>query len=157
MTGPMRRIDGLFVTWSDHHGLRFLSGMIGVVFLWFGALKWFPGLSPAEGLIAASMSWAIDPAVMMKILAVWECAIGVGLLTNQFVRPTIRLMGLHMLGTFVPLVTCPHLVWTAFPYALTLEGQYIVKNLVLVTGALLIFAQVHRKAEAAPGRRRVSA
>jgi len=111
---------------------------LGVVFLWFGALKFVPGLSPAEGLVARTVCWAVDPAWFLPVLAAWECAIGLGLLLGRFLPATLALMGLHMAGTFLPLVVCPETVWTRFPYAFTLEGQYIVKNLVLVAAGLVL-------------------
>jgi len=111
---------------------------LGVVFLWFGALKLVPGLSPAEALVAKTVCSIVDPHVFVPLLAVWECAIGLGLLLRRYLRVTLVLLGVHMAGTFLPLVTCPEAVWTRFPYAWTLEGQYILKNLVLIAAAISV-------------------
>jgi hypothetical protein len=72
------------------------------------------------------------------VLAVWEMAIGLGLIFNIFMRLTLLLLFLQMPGTALPLVILPDAVWTVFPYGLTLEGQYIIKNLVLIGAGLVI-------------------
>jgi len=117
---------------------RSLRWGLGVVFLWFGALKFVPGLSPAEALVARTVCWAVDPAWFLPLLATWECAIGLGLLFGRYLRVTLLLMALHMAGTFLPLLVCPEDVWTRFPYAWTLEGQYILKNLVLIAAGMAV-------------------
>ena len=65
-----------------------------------------------------------------------------GLITGMFMRTTLLLLFLQMPGTALPLVLLPEVVWTAFPYGLTLEGQYIVKNLVLIGAGLVLGANV---------------
>jgi uncharacterized membrane protein YphA (DoxX/SURF4 family) len=127
-----------------HTSLILLRSSIGIVFLWFGLLKLFPELSPAEELatrtIEALTLGLVQPGLSLPALAVWEIAIGVGLLTNRFLRPTLLLLILQMMGTFTPLLLFPHETWLQFPIAPTLEGQYILKNIVLVSGGLVILA-----------------
>jgi hypothetical protein len=65
-------------------------------------------------------------------------AIGVGLLHRKLIRPALLLLFLQMPGTALPLVLLPKVCWTHFPYAPTLEGQYIIKNLVLISAALVV-------------------
>ena len=128
------------------HGLTLLRLSLAIVFLWFGALKFFPGLSPAETLAGhtiETLSLGLIPAsTALLILAVWECAIGIGLLTGRWMRATLALLFLQMLGTITPLFLFPEQTWVVFPVAPTLEGQYIIKNAVLVAGAIVLGATV---------------
>lgn len=127
-----------------HTSLMLLRSSIGIVFLWFGLLKLFPELSPAAELATRTIETLtlglVQPNFSLPALAVWEIAIGLGLLTNRFLRPTLLLLVLQMMGTFTPLLLFPHETWLQFPIAPTLEGQYILKNIVLVSGGLVILA-----------------
>jgi uncharacterized membrane protein YkgB len=135
------RRDAAITRWMARHGIPFLRITLGIVFLWFGALKLFPGLSPAEDLVAATVPF-IPPRVFMPVLAVWEMAIGLGFLTGRALRLTILLLFLQMPGTLAPIFLLPERVFLVFPFGLTLEGQYIVKNLVLIAAAITIGATV---------------
>jgi uncharacterized membrane protein YkgB len=119
------------------YGLLMMRLGLGTIFLWFGVLKFFPGLSPAENLVRNTV-YFIDPDVFIPILAAWESMIGIGLLTGRFMRMTLLLLFLQMPGTALPLIFLPDVVWSKFPYGLTLEGQYIIKNLVLIGSALVL-------------------
>jgi len=119
---------------------------LGIVFFWFGVLKLFPGLSPAEDLAARTIQTlsggAIGPSVSLPFLAIWECLIGLGLLFDRFLRATLFLLAVQMVGTLTPLFLFPSETWTHFPYAPTLEGQYIIKNVVLIAGAMVVGSTV---------------
>ena len=65
-------------------------------------------------------------------------AIGLGLILGKFMRLTLLLLFLQMPGTALPLVMLPEAIWTQFPFGLTLEGQYIIKNLALIGSALVL-------------------
>jgi len=134
-------IDIQITRWMARHGVTLLRISMGVVFFWFGALKLVPGLSPAEPLIRDSITF-FPMNIFLPVLAVWEMAIGVGFITGKFMRLTILLLFLQMPGTISPVFLRPDLVWTNFPFALTLEGQYIVKNMVLISAALVVGATV---------------
>ena len=110
---------------------------LGIVFFWFGALKLFPGLSPAEELVR-NTTYFVNPNWFIPVLALWEMAIGLGLMLGRFLRLTLLLLFLQMPGTALPLVVLPEAVWTQIPYGLTLEGQYIIKNLVLIGAGLVL-------------------
>lgn len=136
-------LDYQLTLWAARYGLVALRISIGVIFVWFGTLKFFPGLSPAEGLVFETMPEWVNMDIFYPLLAVWEVMIGVGfILGGKFLRPTILLMLLHMPGTASPLVLNPDAVWTTFPFGLTLEGQYIIKNLILVSAAVVVGAAV---------------
>ena len=119
---------------------------LAVCFIWFGVLKFFPGVSPAETLAARTIETIsfglVPPAVSVPVLAAWETAIGLGLLTGRFLRATLLLLALQMAGTFLPLVLFPAETFVVFPLVPTLEGQYIVKNLVLIGAGMVIGATV---------------
>ena len=119
---------------------------LAAVFVWFGALKFFPGLSPAQDLAARTIErlsfGMVGPAVAVPVLAAWECLIGVGLLFGVYLRAVLLLLALQMLGTLTPLVFFPAEVFTRVPYAPTLEGQYIIKNAVLISAAIVLGATV---------------
>ncbi len=140
------QLDRSITRWMARYGLILLRLGLGVVFLWFGALKLLPGLSPAHDLAARTiglLSFGLLPAsVSVPLLAIWECAIGLGLITGRLMRLTILLLLIQMLGTLTPLMLLPTETWTIFLLAPTLEGQYIIKNIVLVSAALVIGATV---------------
>jgi uncharacterized membrane protein YphA (DoxX/SURF4 family) len=139
-------IDARITSWMARHGVPLLRMSLGVVFLWFGALKLFPGLSPAQDLAARTIEQlsfgVVGPAVSLPALALWEVVIGLGLLTGVCMRATLLLLAVQMAGTLTPLVLFPSEVFTRVPYAPTLEGQYIIKNAVLISAAIVIGATV---------------
>ncbi len=135
------RIDRAITRWMAVHGITLLRISLGVVFFWFGALKLFPGLSPAEDLVLATVP--IFPGrTFMPVLAVWEMIIGLGFMTGWFLRLTILLLALQMPGTLAPVFLLPERVFTLFPFGLTIEGQYIIKNFVLISAAIVIGSTV---------------
>ncbi len=141
-----QQIDMIITNWMANKGIFLLRISIGIIFLWFGALKFFPSLSPAEGLATDTIKLLtfnlIPGQVIMFGLAFWETLIGVGLIFNKFMRETLLLLYLQMLGTLSPIFLFPAEVFTQFPYALTLEGQYIFKNLVIISASIVIGATV---------------
>jgi uncharacterized membrane protein YphA (DoxX/SURF4 family) len=140
------RIDRRITETMAEHGLTLLRVAIGVVFLWFGVLKFFPGASPAEALAGKTIEsltfGTIPEGTALIILAVWESAIGIGLLVGRWMRVVLLLLFVQMLGTITPLFLFPAETWTIFPIAPTLEGQYIIKNIVIVSAAIVLGATV---------------
>ncbi len=122
---------------------------LAVVFVWFGALK-VAMVSPAADLVARTTDWAFSPAWFVPVLGWWEVAIGLCLLDPVrllggrawLTRAGIALLALQIPGTFLPLVVVPDRCFDGSVFALTLEGQYIVKNLVLIAGAMVLGATV---------------
>lgn len=146
----LQPIDRRLIAWMSRHGVPLLRVTIGVVFIWFGALKLFPGVSPAEGLIVSTYPF-LPPALFLPFLGCWEIAIGLGYLSGRLLRVTVALMYLQMLGAMSPVVLNPDAIFAAPPLILTLEGQYVVKNLVLLAAAVVIGAKA--RAEPAPSAR----
>ena len=136
--------DIQITAWLARHGITILRVGLGIVFLWFGLLKFVPGVSAAEDLAGRTIEiltfGLIAPSVSVVILACWESVIGLGLVTGRFLRATLLLLILQMLGTLTPLVFFPAETFTRLPYAPTLEGQYILKNVVLIGAGLVIGA-----------------
>lgn len=115
---------------------------LGVVFVWFGALK-VVGSSPATELVAKTVYW-FDPSWFVPFLGWWEVAIGLCLATPLLTRIGIALLALQMPGTFLPLLLLPQVCYGASFFHLTLEGQYIVKNLVIIGSALVLGGLVRK-------------
>ena len=135
-------ITSLLATWS----VPVLRIGLGIVFLWFGALKFVPGLSPAEDLATRTIEdltfGAVRPGLSLPVLAAWESVIGLGLISGRFLRATLFLLAVQMVGTLMPLILYPSETFTRFPYAPSLEGQYIIKNVVLIGAAMVVGSTV---------------
>ena len=140
------RLDRAITDTMARSGVTSLRISLGIVFFWFGFLKFFPGVSPAEtlatGTIELMTGGLIEPRTAMIILAAWESAIGIGLITGKALRVTLLLLFLQMPGTVMPMFFFPDLTFQSIPFVLTIEGQYIVKNLVLVSAGLVIGSTV---------------
>jgi uncharacterized membrane protein YphA (DoxX/SURF4 family) len=140
------RLDRAITGWLARVGMVVLRLGLGSVFFWFGVLKFFPGASPAQDLAARTIErltlGTVPSGVALPILAAWECLIGLGLISGRYMRATLFLLIVQMIGAATPLLLFPAETWTVFPLAPTLEGQYIIKNIVLVGAAMVIGATV---------------
>jgi uncharacterized membrane protein YkgB len=135
-----------------------LRAALGLVYFHFGFLKFFPDLSPAE-LIASQtilrLGFDLDASYVLFVLGGLECAIGGLLLLGIWPRLAALLMLGHIIGTMTPLWVLPQLTFKFAPFAPTIEGQYILKNLVFVAAGLMILAERREPSAArAPGRER---
>ena len=139
-------IDQRITHWMAEHGVVSLRLSVGIVFFRFGFLKFFPGVSPAESLATETMQVMtfgfVEPRASLLILATWESLIGLGLIFGKALRITLLLLFLQMPGTITPMFFFPELTFQQVPFVLTIEGQYIVKNLVLVCAAIVVGATV---------------
>lgn len=144
MLSHFNTIDTRITDWMAQHGVRLTRIALGIVFLWFGFIKFVPGWSPAADLATRTISeltfGTVPPSVSLPLLAAWESLIGIGLLTRRYLRTTLLLLFVQMPGTMMPLFLFPAETFRAFPYAPTMEGQYIIKNLVLVAAAIMVGA-----------------
>lgn len=144
-----QRLDKTLTSWMRFYGLTLLRISLGFVFLWFGALKFFPDLSPAEELVLETLQKSTfglftDHQVTYG-LALWEVMIGLGLLLGRFMRAVLLLLFLQLPGTFLPIFLVPDQVFEIIPWVPTLKGQYIFKNLILVAAAIVLGANVGKK------------
>ncbi len=139
-------LDSHITNWMARNGITLLRVSLGIIFFWFGVLKFFPGVSPAQELATKTIHQLtfglITPDVSIVLLASWECLIGLGLIFGVFLRATLLLLFVQMLGTVTPVFLFPAEVFTRIPYAPTLEGQYIIKNFVLISAGIVIGATV---------------
>lgn len=139
-------IDRRLTAYMARYGITLLRISVGIVFFWFGFLKFFPGLSPAEDLATKTIGLLtfgqVPPRVALNFLGAWECAVGLGLIFGLFLRATLLLLWLQMIGAVAPVFLFPTEVFNHVPYAPTLEGQYIIKNLVLASAGFVVGATV---------------
>lgn len=140
------KVDRSITGWMAVNGLKLLRWSIGLIFLWFGLLKYFEGLSPAQDLAIETISIVtlglIPDNLIIYGLATLEVLIGVGLVFKLFLRVTLFLLFVQMAGTFLPVFLFPGEVFKIFPYSLSLEGQYIIKNLVIISSGIVLGATV---------------
>lgn len=122
---------------------------LGVTYFYFGFLKFFPDLSVAEVLAGHTLtnltSYGVDARSLLFGLAVLECAIGLGFLFNVFLPAVTVLFFLHLAGTFLPLALLPELTFKFFPFAPTLDGQYILKNVVFAAAGWTVLSPALRR------------
>lgn len=137
--------------WLDRADLRISEGMdrycqplmrysIALIFIWFGLLKPL-GMSPEEELIKRTVYW-VSPQIFLPILGWWEVVVGLCLLHRPLIRIALLLLLLQLPGTMLPLMLLPEICFTHPPFGLSLEGQYIVKNIFLVSAAFMIGGKV---------------
>jgi uncharacterized membrane protein YphA (DoxX/SURF4 family) len=135
--------------WLTQNALNLLRISIGVIYIWFGALKFFNNLSPADQLAKDTMSLItfglIPNYISIILLAVWETALGLLLIIGSWKRTVFYFLLLHMVCTFIPLFFFGDVSFTSAPYAFTLVGQYIMKNLIIICAALVLNAHAHGK------------
>ena len=144
-----RIVHDMIIEKMEKIGIPLMRVSIGIIFFWFGALKFFDGMSPAQTLAIETINLMTFGLFTEKViiygLASLEVLIGIGMLFNLFIKQTIILLFLQMAGTFMPVFLFPGGVFNIFPYSLTLEGQYIVKNLVVISGAIIIGGKLPKK------------
>ena len=121
---------------------RLIAISIGIIYLWFGMLKFFPELSPADALAKQTINFLtlgfIPEQFSFLCLATFEVIIGLMLVLDIKLRIAITAALLHLLFTFVPLFF-PDVSFSGGPFVLTLVGQYILKNIVIISALLFIY------------------
>lgn len=138
---PLDRIDRRIVDLLSRWSIPLLRVSLGVVFIWFGALKIFE-VSPVTDLVAGTVYW-VDPGWFIPALGVVEVLIGIGLLLRIGLRAVLLLFVLQMIGTFGVLVIRPDVAFRdGNPLLLTVEGEFVVKNLVLLSAGLVVGSTV---------------
>ncbi len=134
--------------WFVVHGIALLRLAVGAIFLGFGALKYFPGVSPAENLVEATtdlMTFGLIPSgVSLAAVATLECFIGACLISGRFMRLAIWLLALQFIGILSPLILLPGRLFAGPYHAPTLEGQYVLKDVILVAAGVVIAAGTFR-------------
>lgn len=141
-----RRLN-LFMAKNQFTLLRY---SIGLLFVWFGMLKFFPGVSPAEQLATDTITilsfGLLKPAISIKLLATLEVGLGLLLFLTKEFKFTFGLLIFHMACTILPLFVLTEVTFKSFPFQLTIEGQYIIKNFVIITAAfVLLYARKNER------------
>ena len=133
----LKMFDEKFIREMHIWAIPTLRVALGIVFLWFGLLK-IINTSPVVDLIKNTYSF-VSVESFVTVLGVWEVAIGLGLLFNVALRATLALLWLQMLGTLVAPALNPSIFWTdGNIFLLTMEGEFVVKNLVLIVAGFVI-------------------
>lgn len=110
---------------------------LGIVFLWFGALKVL-GISPVADIVSSTYSF-LPQREFLLFLGIWEVLIGIGLLARIALRVTLALLWLQMAGTLIAPILNPALFFAGSnPFFLTSQGEFVVKNLVLIASSIVI-------------------
>ncbi len=141
-------IDSQISTFMERWGILAVRISFGIIFIWFGILKPL-GISSAEPLVLATVPWlpVFQGETWVAIIGWWEVLIGVAFLFKRTIRIAIGLLALQMVGTFLPLIMLPEITFQSgyFPYGPTMEGQYIIKNLMIISAALVVGGTVRRQ------------
>jgi putative oxidoreductase len=141
----IRAAEARLTDWLARYSVDLLRVSLGLVFLGFGALKFFPGLSPAQELTGRTieiLTFGLVPhQVALPMVATIETAIGLLLVTGLWLRAGIALLIMAMIGILSPLVLLSDELFRGRLYAPTLEGQYVLKDVVLLAGGLVVAAR----------------
>jgi uncharacterized membrane protein YkgB len=142
------RIDRSIAAFMRRWGTNAIRFSFAVIFIWFGLLKPL-GLSSAAPLVRSTVEWMpfFSADTWVSIIGWWEVAIGVTFMFHRSLRIAIALLAMQMVGTFLPLFVARHITFQpgGFPYAPTMEGQYIIKNLMIISGAMVVGGTVRQK------------
>ncbi len=130
------------------HSVAVLRVAVGAVFLGFGVLKFFPGVSPAEELTKTTtdlLTFGLVPGgVSIVAIATLECFIGLALISGRFMRLAVWLLAVEFVGILSPVVLLSGRLFAGPYHAPTLEGQYVLKDIILVAAGMVIAAATFR-------------
>ena len=142
----INKLDSRFIKIMKRASIPSIRLSFGVIFIWFGVLKPL-GLSSAEGLLKATVIWLPfgSPEMWLIVIGLWEVVIGVFFFFKRTTRIAIVLLFLQMVGTFMPLIVLSEITFQSNNILLpTLEGQYIIKNLMIISAALVLGGEIIR-------------
>ncbi len=146
MANMINFCDKLLIGFARKAAMPFARFSLFVVFFWFGILKVL-GTSPANPLVTSLLEETmqfIGAGEFIFIFGIFEMIIGLSFLWPRLIRISIALLAFHMITTFMPLVLLPQMAWQKILVP-TLEGQYIIKNLVIIATAMAIGSHIHIK------------
>ena len=134
---------------DDKFKISLLRISLGLIYIWFGALKFFPALSPAESIARSTIQFLTMDLIPINIgyliLAIWEIGVGFLLLINIYKRQVVIIAIIHLVFTFTPLIAFTDSTFNESLFSFTLLGQYIFKNIVLISSLLLIYPTTNNK------------
>lgn len=144
IAGRLQRIDDRVIELLRRYSTTLLRVAVGIVFIWFGALK-VTGDTPVAELVGNTVYW-FDRDWVVPVLGATEIAIGFGLIFGRALRLVLAVFLAQMVGTFLVLIVQPDVAFEGGnPFLLTVEGEFVVKNLVLITAGLVVGATVHHR------------
>ena len=131
------RIDRKVTGFMSSYAILIIRLSLGMVFVWFGLLK-VMGVSPVFDLASHIVYW-LPSELFVPLLGIWEMAIGVGLLLGKALRVILSLLFLQLAGTFLVLIILPEAAFQGGnPLFLTTEGEFVIKNIVLIAAGLAV-------------------
>ncbi|MDQ4011235.1 MAG: doxx family protein [Actinomycetota bacterium] len=141
--------------WLMRYSIVALRISMGAVYLGFGIPKYFPGVSPAQDLALATthlLSFGLVPALVpdsaaMVLIATLECTVGLLLITGRWLRLTISLLAVHLVGILSPIVLLAGRMFDGPHHMPTLEGQYVLKDVIVLTAAMVIATTMRRRSQ----------
>ncbi|MEX0864605.1 MAG: DoxX family membrane protein [Acidimicrobiia bacterium] len=137
----IQRADRVLLPFLHRWGVPALRVSLAVVFIWFGALKVL-GVSPVVDLVASTVYW-VDPDWFVPALGGVELLVGVGLMVNLGLRLVLAVLSVQLIGTFLVFLLHPEVAFQdGNPLKLTVEGEFVVKNLVLLAAAMVVGSQL---------------
>lgn len=149
MRSFVSRIDDVVIPFLGRWGVTTLRISLAVVFIWFGLLKVF-GVSPVVDLVASTVYW-VDPDWFVPALGVVEILVGLGLAVRRLLRLVLLVLAGQMVGTFLVFVLLPEIAFQeGNPLKLTVEGEFVIKNLVLLAAGMVVGASIGRSEVVVP-------
>jgi putative oxidoreductase len=145
-TRRLQAIELAVHRWLVAHSITLLRISLGAVFLFFGFLKFFPMVSPAERLVMKTTSiltfHLIPGSVSIVAIAVLECVIGLWLISGRALRGAIYLLAIELIGILAPVVLLGERLFSGPHHAPTLQGQYVLKDVIIVAAVLVLATTV---------------
>lgn len=141
----VKKTDRRIGRWMSRWSTPAIRISFGIIFIWFGILKPFD-ISSAESLLKATVAWLPvgTPELWLHIIGWWEVAIGITFIIPRTTKIAIALLFLQMFGTFMPLFLLPELTFqNGNILTPSLEGQYIIKNVMIISAALVLGGRYH--------------
>ncbi|HEX9659687.1 MAG TPA: hypothetical protein VGA18_05270 [Rhodothermales bacterium] len=146
-------LDRHIASFMHRWGTAALKFSLAIIFIWFGILKPL-GMSPAASLVLMTVDWmpGLTSEGWLSVIGWWEVLIGVTFLFRKTVRIAIALLAVQMVGTLLPLIVLPEVTFQSggVPFLPTMEGQYIIKNLLIISAALVVGGTVRRDVRIEP-------
>jgi uncharacterized membrane protein YkgB len=152
--GPRSTVQDAVDRWLDRYSVAVLRVCMGIVIFGFGVLKYFPGVSPAQGIVLAVnriLTFGLLPdQVTLPLFATVEAVIGLSLITGWGLRVIIYPLAVWVLAILSPIVLLTQQLFSGSHHAPTLMGQYVVKDIILLAGVLVVAADVRRRNRKTP-------
>ena len=140
----LRSAEAVAQRWLIAHSITILRISIGAVLLAFGLLKFFPGVSPAQELVEKTTSMLtlglVPGATALVAVALLETLVGLWLISGRGLRGAVYLLAVQLVGIMSPIVLLPGRLFAGPHGAPTLEGQYVLKDVIIVGAALVLAA-----------------